>query len=331
MLRVYLDQNKWVDMLKARVKHPEGERFADIFALASEAATRGWVSFPLSQYHAMETQHRRDTRSRNELAITMIELSRWQTMAPQHDLLAAEIDHALHARFRRPIEPRSVRVFGVGASHMFGRPIGGYTVPAELPLTPEQRAVVEVQGRALMQYASLAGHLPGMKVPDTYTKALEAGRDVARRFARDQEELRDTRRPDGWHRGDRGRRIASVDVFAEYENDFNAALRRAYLSADQLYQHGAEGLEEILTDVPIAYAHRELRRLRHEASQRTWEENDLIDLAALAPAVVYCDVVVTERQWAALIRRAKLDLRYDTVVLSDTCELMAPLLGAGVI
>lgn len=45
------------------------------------------------------------------------------------------------------------------------------------------------------------------------------------------------------------------------------------------------------TRVPYCYS------FRHEASQKQWEENDLIDPIAISTAIVHCDVVVTERQW----------------------------------
>jgi len=37
--------------------------------------------------------------------------------------------------------------------------------------------------------------------------------------------------------------------------------------------------------------------------------------------VVYCDVVVTERQWVDLIRRSKLEGLHGTTMLSDLGEL----------
>ena len=85
-----------------------------------------------------------------------------------------------------------------------------------------------------------------------------------------------------------------------------------------------------IEDVPTMFAHRELRRLRHAASEKPWEENDLTDLEALAPAMVYCDVVVTERLWTDLAHRAKLDERFGTKICRDLTDLTPMLLGAAV-
>jgi len=52
-----------------------------------------------------------------------------------------------------------------------------------------------------------------------------------------------------------------------------------------------------------------------------WTVNDFRDIEALCVAVVYADVVVTEKSWADMIRRSGLDLRFDTTVLSSVTEL----------
>jgi hypothetical protein len=61
--------------------------------------------------------------------------------------------------------------------------------------------------------------------------------------------------------------------------------------------------EKLIRPAPAVFVHRELRRLRHEASGKAWEASDLVDLTALSSAIVYCDVVVTERVWTALAAR----------------------------
>ncbi len=64
-----------------------------------------------------------------------------------------------------------------------------------------------------------------------------------------------------------------------------------------------------------------MRRLRHANPQKQWEGNDLNDVMALSVVVPYCDVVVTERQWAHSVGVAKLDRRFNTTVISDLRKL----------
>ena len=63
--------------------------------------------------------------------------------------------------------------------------------------------------------------------------------------------------------------------------------------------------------------------LRHTASQKAWERQDLIDISALAVACVYCDIVVTERFWVHAARRAELEQRFGTTLLHRLTDLPA--------
>lgn len=59
-----------------------------------------------------------------------------------------------------------------------------------------------------------------------------------------------------------------------------------------------------------------------------WEPNDYIDVVALPVAAVYCDVVITEKQWAHAMRRGKVDQRDNTILLNDVADLVDALVSA---
>ena len=325
VLRVYLDQNHWISLMKAETEHPDGRRFRDVAMLLSEAVNRGFVSLPLSMTHAMELQNRANFQSRLRLASTMIRLSRWHAIAPQRVLLAAELDQALSSRFGRPTIPRSSQVFGVGANHLYGRSVTKYEPPEEFALTADQRRLVTTFAQDLLQVTSLVGGPRDLELPDYDPTAHQ---QVGRRFASQQDQMREIRRQYGYHRGEKAERAASVDVFDEFNVRITDALEQAGLHWGHLYALKQSGLEAFIEDVPTVYAHRELRRLRQVASQKPWEENDLTDLTALPPAIVYCDVVVTERLWTDLARRADLSSRFGTTVIRSLEDLIPFLIEA---
>jgi hypothetical protein len=140
--------------------------------------------------------------------------------------------------------------------------------------------------------------------------------------------MREIRRQYGYHRGEKAGRAASVDVFDEFNVRITEALEHASLHWGHLYELKKSGLEAFIEDVPTIYAHRELRLLRQLASQKPWEENDLTDLTALPPAIVYCDVVVTERLWTDIARRTDLSTRFGTTVIRSLEDLPPFLLEA---
>lgn len=49
--------------------------------------------------------------------------------------------------------------------------------------------------------------------------------------------------------------------------------------------------------------------------------NDFRDLAALSPAIPYCDVVVTEKKWASVSRQSKFDTTFGSKVLPSVKAL----------
>jgi hypothetical protein len=91
---------------------------------------------------------------------------------------------------------------------------------------------------------------------------------------------------------------------------------------------GKEGLAVFLQDLPVTSAVFEIRYRRHRNPKLPWTPRDIIDMHALAMAVVHCDVLVTERHVASLIRDAKLDERHGTVVLTDLADLAKVLVSA---
>jgi hypothetical protein len=104
------------------------------------------------------------------------------------------------------------------------------------------------------------------------------------------------------------------------------ALQRAGIKPDEFSRLGEEQLT-FLAEIPSRHVDFELHRLRHDNAELPRKDSDLIDLAALSVAVVYCDVVVTEKFWTDMIRRAGLDRRYNAIVLPNLHELKAHLLA----
>lgn len=73
--RVYLDQNKWIDLARAETGHPLGAAFVETLAILKRAADEGRARFPLSAAHYYETAKQRNERKRVELAATMTGLA----------------------------------------------------------------------------------------------------------------------------------------------------------------------------------------------------------------------------------------------------------------
>ena len=68
-----------------------------------------------------------------------------------------------------------------------------------------------------------------------------------------------------------------------------------------------------------------LRTAKHRNRDSAWTANDIFDVDALSVGAAYCDVVVTERHAAHLLRQAGVQKQLGSVVLTDLDELVTHL------
>ena len=329
MLRVYLDQNKWIDLARAAVGHPLGERYEDALLLARTAVRTGAVSFPLDVFRYMETTKRGNDRSRIELADTMRELSRQHTMALPREVLDHELDVALQHRFGLPGEPRPLRVFGIGMRHIDqARPDWPQVDLSFLPdqgasLPPGQRSSLQGFMDAVIE-ASLLRVGPRTLLNAGFDHNATGGdafvaheNHVASEIAR---------------LGLTGSRIDDA-VRASDFGDIRPAVITALTRVGMTYDGFMDGLTvgeflAFMDDIPTRFVTNTLRSAKHRQVQQPWEPNDLVDIVALPVASVYCDVLVTEKQWVHRLQQGKVGERYGTRILTNVAQLVEILTNA---
>lgn len=329
MLRVYLDQNKWIDLARAAVGHPLGERYADALLLARRAVRTGAASFPLDIFRYMETTRRGNDRSRNELADTMRELSQGHTMALPRAVLDHELDVALQHRYGTPEVPRPLRVFGIGIRHIDQDHVDWPQI--DISLLPDQGASLSPgQRRRLQEFMDATIEASLLRVGPKAT--LKAGFDhramggdefvahenhVASEIAR----LRLT-----------GARIDDAVRASDFA-DIRPAVVRALDRIGLPYDEFMDGLTvgqflAFIDDLPTRFVTNTLRSAKHRQTQQRWERNDLVDIVALPVAGVYCDVMVTEKQWIHRLQQGRVGERYGTKLLTDVAQLVEVLTNA---
>jgi hypothetical protein len=318
--RVYLDQNKWIDLGGAHHGRPSGAVFADTARVLEAGRELGELSLPLSAVHYMETAIRRNYESRARLAETMIYFSRLDTIASTEDLIPPEIDRALSEIFGRPANPRPPQPFGRGVQHAFGHTEPLYTLPDELAHLVEDRVTFERDASEEMERFALIGPTPEQErqIEDYEPRSHLP---IGERYAQAQEDLRKRRQAAGWHQGERAERLASAQAYSDYLDQINDRATKAGIDPVAIFESGADQATRFLESVPTMFATSELERIRANASVKPWERQDLNDISALSVAAVYCDVVVTERTWVDAARRAGFAERFGTIFLSRLEDL----------
>lgn len=321
MKRIYLDQNKWIDLARA-VNGAEGaERFEDARLILAEGVASGDLSLPLSSAHYMETQNRREWNSRRRLGQTMLAFSKFQTMAPADALLAAELDRAIVALYGATLRPRPMQVFGSGFAHAFAEDHEPWRVPDEQRGGIADLGAVEREANDLLERAALLGPTPEMEAAGIPGFDPSSHLQVGERYAEAKEGLRAVRVAERWNSGERSMRLARATAIIDRLPQVEEAFRRAGISIDLLIDSGQEGMGAFVEAVPTVLASSELERHRNVASQKPWERQDLNDIGSLSVAIPYCDIVVTESLWTDAAKRSILPERFGTTVISDLAEL----------
>lgn len=323
MLRIYLDQAKWIDLSKFRVGHRQGGKFQDVYDIAMEAAKQGRASFVLSSAHYLETQSRADAQSRQDLGEMMAELSRFHTIAPVQVVVPAEIREFLTGE---PLTSQ-INLFGVGFRHAFDTNVDmGSVDPATIAAVPagQRAALTEKYNHYIEMFVLAAPSAPN----DAARKMLEVAtkiRSGGQKFADGQTTIGehiDTHRL----RGRLGDVTAATEI-VDFLDPLIAECLRCGVDLNELIDT-RENIRNLLESLPSRWVTSELRRVRLRNRQQPWTKSDLNDVLALSIAVPYCDIVVTERQWARHINQLGLAERYGTTVLHDLTELTEVIIAA---
>ncbi len=205
-------------------------------------------------------------------------------------------------------------MFGQGIGHAFGdsdsfRPRLVSDNGDLLPLTPGMRRQLEDWISEVTEYFMLTCPPEGVVIPEYDPRAhnvydhwfVAQERELARQLATmPQSKLRDILYA----------RALVLDVLPS----LRPTLQHAGLPLSILRLESKAAGTAMLQKLPTLWATTELRRLQHENPGRPWVPQDHGDLITLTMAIVHCDIVVFDRHWGALARRAGLDTANRTIL-----------------
>lgn len=320
MQRVYLDQNKWVDLARARTGKPGGAQYLEAYEAAKAAAAEGRASFPLSAAHYFEIHKRGSVDSRFDVAFTMARISRLDAIAPPHIIVPWEIETALINVMGLSAEPPPpLKMFGTGANHALGTSSFTFEAPTHVngvavPTPLRQRA--QHLGQRALEMAVLADQPSS---PDLRLKLNELTTLTGTKFVDGQNEVRDLLTEMG------ARQLSKFMIataFRDIIDPLMAIAQKLGLDVNtDIFDKGPDLLVPLLEAMPSRWVEKELRRIRQSNPQKQWEPNDMNDVTALSIAIPYCNVVVTERSWTGMVNTQKVNKPSGTTVLRDLRQL----------
>lgn len=307
---VYLDQNKWIDLARAHYNRPGGEPFRSVLEQVEAAVGAARAIFPLSDAHVIETYKERDTSRRERLAQVMVKISQGWMIAPASYTCPRELEVAV-ARFFDEEDLPWPEVLGRGIAFAFGR---SDELQSDLGISEKRAQLVEA---AMDTPAGLTAFLVGVSEP-LLTRGTSDFERRATVYAQSVEEARSAGR--NYSKSVR-KRAYVADLTYYLQPRLARALASYELTLTDFLGLGKQQLMSFFESVPTLDVEIELATERDGHWDKEVDPNDMTDISFLSVAIPYCDVVVTEKFWADLAKRKKLDEKYETVVLSDLLEL----------
>lgn len=308
---VYLDQWVYVRLLRTyKGLSPEYPEYAEICKGIIESAQKGINKFPFSLAHLDETIKRTKLDSRKELFKFIFDLSGFYTIRPWTQVINLEVRNAILKSLNIKQIDLSDFVFGSELGHCFGS-------KAELkPVKPNEEIPKEINDKIFSGYKDpeiMADVLCYDKMIDYVEQLIQQDKDLTN-------ELEKLRKQDYSHPDKNMRRnISDARFFIEVIQDkFIKAVFELKLDFKKYTQHVFSSKESTLTflrSIPTAYTFHVLNDARNMNTSRPIEPNDLWDLGALAVAVPYCDVVVTEREWSNILNQKGIGELYNTKII----------------
>lgn len=320
----YLDMNVWVSM--ARGVSQDDPRWTVARSGLETAVSRGQAVLPLSVAHYLELWHRRDQRSREQIGALMRDATAYATLRSPYSVRHHEVRALVTELAGASTSPLSTTdLLGHGASHAFGSPYGRFRFVASLASAdntvregpavsaPENWESLERSGPA-WEWLQLVG-----------TQAMLESEGVDRtpehrygtQHMQDELRLRERiiREPGTpaqlWD-------FVVADELSSLTDEINEIAEvldvnpNLFFSSGVLGQPGPESVHAFIAAMPSAFAWATLRYWKHRDLTHPWEQHDWTDISALSVAVPYCDVVITERRWAHMIKATGLAKRYGT-------------------
>lgn len=311
---IYLDQKIWGQLHAGR--HDSDSRHTEAYETVRDAVDRGDAICPYSIARFIETDAHSDEMFKRELYNLMIDLSNNFCMRNYFDAIGAEITAYLfrHVDILPEIDPAD-QIFSRGLIEPHGHPritSDGEPIDGEWKVHKALRS--EQVTRQIIQSDDYFDDIPELRDEGEraeYVETLESIRQEHEDIAHTDEERREQL------------------IIESFRNDVLPGLlqtaERLPIDIDILSiiarDTAFNGFSDFFMQFPTFDTHLDLILGRDFHWHRDIEANDLYDVMALAVAIPYTDVVVTEEFFAGVAHQQDLPNRFDTTIRTDLEEL----------
>jgi hypothetical protein len=326
---VYLDLNHWIGLAQASVGHVKGSSFAETLEACRAARSAGTALFVLSGTIYAEMLKIKDPAQRQTLAEVMEELTDFATLVSRVVVMECEISAMLDPFAKVPSLLSQVPLIGRGVRHAFGLSSGitimGPTGDETVREVISAHRVEDIIAEAFMRFERSVLRGPSDNQEAEELRALGWNREAVNQIAENRaaQERYLTNKLDAEHpwRSGRLRDVVSMrELLIEFQDILPRALNeRGLVLADVITDE--ESSRAFVRAMPSTEVSIELKRAWHRNGQKQWIANNIYDVDAMALAIPYCDVVVTEKACHHILSVAGLGERMHTALLQNLDDL----------
>lgn len=306
---VYLDQNQWVKLARARKYPSEFDELRKLGEEIERAVLDGKLCLPLTAANVYETYKINHPGRRKDLALLQSELSQGRVFVGRHKRLAGEISSVVKAIYGLPLEGLKKYWF---LSDLFFEAFAEHgDERMQLTLSKDLIAVI----RANPSYFLLDYFL---------SPSDDERRFAVKQWSAESEKLR--------QRIQHRRQLIKNEPMAMRRRTYSAVLlsdelelilrfaRDAGALWNTFSDIGSSNARRLIREVPAYHIERELA-LKLEAGDRSIEENDFRDMATFCATVPYADCVISENLFVNLAHQARLSQRFETMITTDLMKI----------
>lgn len=335
---VYLDLNHWVSLAKAMAGHRDGSSYAEALAECLRAVDEGQAVFPISETIYFEISKLRQHRQRRDLRQVIERVSRFTVVTSRSVVSAHEIEAVLDRVVGRNPNPiNTTDYLDWGVARAFGkvggfkvRSIDGKDVTSEVrlshPVGPEAFDLVLAKAELELNRRVLEG-----PTPEEEPNLRELGWDptvafqiAERRASQEVEQVGRFNADPRWRRGRIREVVAAREILIEINDWLYQALTDRGRSIEEMFAC-PDDTRRTFDAMPSFDVAVTLKTAYHRDPMHRWTPNDTHDIDALGSTLPYCDIVVTDKAVASIVRSTRLGDRLGTITLSRLADLMVHL------
>ena len=331
---VYLDLNQWIYLAQAATGCSQSNAATNALQACREARRSNAAQFVLSGTHYAEMLKIKDPAQRRAIANVMEELTDFATLVSRVVVMELELSSVLDLIANSASPLGEVLLVGRGVRHSAGLQSGARLMSPTGDQTARIREREGPEGfNRLMAEAILQLERSVLRGPsDVQLSTLRAYgwnpeaviRIAENRAAEERAQTERLNSESSWRRGRLHDLVSARELMIEFQNILPRALAERGLTLTDVISD-RDSARRLVRSMPSTEVSIALKTAWHRNRDKAWAANDIYDIDALALAVPYCDIVVTEKACQHILQVSKLGQRMHTALLRNLRELPSTL------